>query len=230
MRRADRLFRIVEYLKARKNVVTAVDLARATEVSTRTIYRDIYDLTLSGCPIISEPGVGYILDRNHILSPLTFSVKEIDALMLGTQTVQSWADEDLAKSARSAADKILSVLPVSIRKEFNENCLFAFPTQSKPRLEVDFSLIRKSIRTKNIIKFLYTKEDGKISQRIIKPLGLAFFAPVWLLLGWEEEKQDFRNFRIDRMSKLEITDDKFMPEKGKRLADFIKLSEIKPFL
>ncbi len=222
MRRADRLFRIVEYLKARRQVVTADMLASELEVSTRTIYRDIADLIQSGVPIIGEAGVGYLLDRDYLVRPLMFDVEELDALALGAQMVESWGDRAIAKAARQAIDKIIAVLPETLRNEIQTAALFSLPSRGKRTLAIDFTSLRRAIRTKHRVEFQYTTEEGVESQRRVRPLCLAFFAPVWLLTGWCETRKDFRNFRLDRMQTMQIQDDQFRDEKGRKLEDFQK--------
>lgn len=227
MRRADRLFRIVEYLKTRKRVVRANELAKALEVSQRTIYRDVADLQTSGIPIIGEAGVGYMLDKEHILRPMIFTIEELEALMLGAQMVRSWGDDVLAKSSASAIDKIGSVLPPTLEQEITDSFLFSFPTRERKPTNNLLSECRKVIRSKQKIRFVYTSEDGKSSTRIVRPLCLVFFAPDWLLLAWCEERRDFRNFRLDRIMKLDVLNEKFKNEKGKRLQDYYEMNEEK---
>ncbi len=220
MRRADRLFRIVEYLKARRQVVTADTLASELEVSVRTIYRDIADLGASGVPIIGEAGMGYLLNRDYLVRPLMFDIEELDALALGARMVESWGDRAIAKAARQAMDKITAVLPETLRNEIHSTAIFSLPSRGKRTLEIDFTSLRRVIRTKHIVEFTYTTEDQRVSQRRVRPLCLAFFAPVWLLTAWCETRKDFRNFRLDRMRKMRVTEDPFQDEKGKRLSDF----------
>lgn len=220
MRRADRLFRIVEYLKARRRAVTAADLAAELEVSIRTVYRDMADLTLSGVPILGEAGVGYMLDKDYIVRPLMFDVEELDALMLGAQMVKSWSDPDLAAAASRAVDKIGTVLPPNLHDDMLSAALYAGPSQSRKPITVDFAALRRAIRSRNIVTFDYLRLDEVPSSRRARPLALAFFGPVWLFVSWCEMRQDFRNFRIDRMSNLNVTGDKFTPERGKRLQDY----------
>jgi len=220
MRRADRLFRIVEYLKARRQAVTADTLATELEVSTRTVYRDIVDLCDSGVPIIGEAGVGYVLDRDYTVRPLIFDVEELDALALGAQMVRSWGDREIAKSARRAIDKITAILPERLRAEILQTALFSPPSQAKVPIKVDFTGLRRAIRTHNKVTFQYEALDGRQSKRTVRPLCLVFFGPVWLFTGWCETRQDFRNFRLDRMAKLRINDERFTDEHGKRLIDY----------
>jgi predicted DNA-binding transcriptional regulator YafY len=222
MRRADRLFRIVEYFKARRQAVTADTLAIELEVSVRTVYRDIVDLCSSGVPIIGEAGVGYVLDRDYIVRPLIFDVEELDALALGAQMVRSWGDREIAKSAKRAIDKITAVLPERLRAEILQTALFSPPSKAKVPIKVDFSALRRAIRTHNKVTFQYETIDGKQSKRTVRPLCLAFFGPVWLFTGWCETRQDFRNFRLDRMMRLQIGDERFADEPGKRLIDYLR--------
>ncbi|PCJ01070.1 MAG: DNA-binding transcriptional regulator [Alphaproteobacteria bacterium] len=220
MRRADRLFRIVEYLKARRTVVTAQKLANVLEVSPRTIYRDIADLNASGIPIMGEAGVGYILSKDHKVQPLMFGLEEIDALILGAQMVKNWGDKGLAQAASQAIDKITTVLPESIQKELEQTFLFSMTSKTEVIINIDFTALRRAIRGKNKLDFSYEDEKKSLTSRRVRPLSLAFFSPVWLLLAWCEKRDDFRNFRIDRIQDLTISDDLFKDEKGKRVQDY----------
>ncbi len=220
MRRADRLFRIVEYLKARRTVITAQKLADVLEVSPRTIYRDIADLNASGIPIMGEAGVGYILSKDHKVQPLMFGLEEIDALILGAQMVKSWGDKGLAQAASQAIDKITTVLPESLQAELEQTFLFSMTSSTEVKINIDFTALRRAIRGKNKLDFAYEDEKKARTNRRVRPLCLVFFSPVWLLLAWCEKRDDFRNFRIDRIQDLTISDDLFKDEKGKRVQDY----------
>jgi len=224
MRRADRLFRIVEYLKARRQVVTAEQLAEELEVSTRTIYRDIADLGASGVHIMGEAGVGYSLSRDHTVRPLMFGLEELDALILGASMVKNWGDKELGKSASQAIDKIKSILPENVQREISSTFLFSFASNSEVEINIDFTNLRKAIRTKNKLYFSYEDENGSGTERLVRPLCLCFFGSVWLLLAWCEKRNDFRNFRLDRIIELNILDDKFKDESGKRLDDYCRIN------
>lgn len=219
MRRADRLFRIVEYLKARREAVTAVELAGELEVGTRTIYRDIADLRQSGVPLTGEAGIGYLLSRDYVVRPLVFDVEELEALALGAQMVQSWADPAMAQAARQSLDKITAVLPASLGDSIRQSTAYSFPGRGRQPLQIDFTSLRRAIRTRNIVEFTYVDESGNESQRRLRPLALFFFAPVWLVAGWCELRQGFRNFRLDRFQSMCVLEERFENEKGKTLAD-----------
>ena len=220
MRRADRLFRIVEYLKARRKVVTAQKLSEVLEVSPRTIYRDIADLNASGIPIMGEAGVGYILHQDHKVQPLMFNLEEIDALILGARMVESWGDKGLAEAASQAIDKITTVLPESIQQELEQDFLFSMASKTEVKINIDFTALRRAIRSKNKLDFEYEDESKSRTTRTVRPLCIVFFSPVWLLLAWCEKRDDFRNFRIDRIKNLTISEDLFKDEKGKRVQDY----------
>lgn len=222
MRKADRLFRIVEFLKARRSAVTAEQLAEELEVSVRTIYRDVKDLILSGAPITGEAGTGYVLSRDYILRPLVFDMEEIDALIMGAQFVRTLGDTRLKKAAQQALDKIILALPETLKDYAQNEYLFSFASGARKPINVDFASLRLAIRQRQVITFDYTKETQETTHRTLRPLALAMFDTVWLLVGWCEDKQDFRNFRLDRMDLLSITEQTFKHERGKTLADFQK--------
>lgn len=124
MRRADRLFQIIQLLR-RRHVVTAAYLARELEVSERTVYRDVRDLISSGVPIEGEAGVGYMLRKGFDLPPLMFTDTEIEAMVLGARVVSSWGDAALARAARDALARVESVLPDRLRSRLQDTRLYA---------------------------------------------------------------------------------------------------------
>jgi predicted DNA-binding transcriptional regulator YafY len=221
MRRADRLFRIVEHLKARREVVTAEALATELEIGVRTIYRDVADLRSSGVPIIGEAGIGYLLSRDYLVRPLMFNVEELDALSLGAQMVESWGDAAIARSARRAIDKITAVLPEVLAEDANHAAAYACSSRRKLPIAIDLAALRRAVRSKHVVEICYTDESGRKSRRRIRPLCLVFIAPVWLVAAWCEARKDFREFRVDRVTSMRITDEKFREDKGKTLKDLI---------
>ncbi|MFQ5974127.1 MAG: helix-turn-helix transcriptional regulator, partial [Alphaproteobacteria bacterium] len=175
MRRADRLFQLIQELRGRRGVTTGRDLAEALEVSVRTIYRDVADLMASGVPIEGEPGIGYMLRGGFDLPPLMFDVEEIEALVLGGEIVSRWGDPELATAARRALDKIATVLPDRLRDELLETALFAPPTRAQTPFTVDLAQLRRAIRSRSKIHFSYSDEHGNRTTRAVRPLGLAFY-------------------------------------------------------
>ncbi len=217
MRRADRLYRLVELLRSRSSC-TGAWLAEQLQVSLRTLYRDIQDLSLSGVPIEGEAGVGYRLKHSIDLPPLTFDIDELEALLVGTRMVQTWADPQLARAAQAAMAKIQNVLPAARRREASLARLFApnLPRNRPPWL----AELRRAMRQRDIIDIDYQREDGTPSQRSLWPLGLFFWGQHWTLIGWCELRDDFRHFRVDRILALRLQGAQFADQRGRRLDDF----------
>ena len=208
MRRADRLFQIIQYLQGRK-LVTAKQLAERLEVSERTVYRDVQDLMLSGVPIEGEAGVGYMLRAGFHLPPLMFSPEEMEALITGARLVKSWAGDKLAAAADQAIAKIEHILPPKLKQEIGDTRLFAPGFHSYSRHTVQMDALRTAINKRQVLRIEYLKEDGQASVREVWPLGLFFWGAVWTLAAWCEMRNDYRNFRIDRIQNLREVDRKF---------------------
>lgn len=208
MRRADRLFQIIQYLQGRK-LVTAKQLAERLEVSERTVYRDVQDLMLSGVPIEGEAGVGYMLRAGFHLPPLMFSPEEMEALITGARLVKSWAGDKLAMAADQAIAKIEHILPPKLKQEIGDTRLFAPGFHSYSRHTVQMDALRTAINKRQVLRIEYLKEDGQASAREVWPLGLFFWGAVWTLAAWCELRSDYRNFRIDRIQNLREVDRKF---------------------
>lgn len=220
MRRADRLFQIVQELRRRK-LVTARQLAATLEVSERTVYRDIRDLAASGVPVEGEAGVGYVLQRGYDLPPLMFTEEEIEALVLGARIIESWADPGLAKAASDAVAKVEAVLPERLRDQVSRLPLAAPADHRAAPMSVDAGAIRAALRSRRKLHFHYCNAEGRASERKVRPLALAFYGPVWLLIAWCELRVDFRAFRLDRMERMTLLEEPFAEERGKTLHDFV---------
>jgi len=205
MRRADRLFQLVQLLR-RRRTTTAAELARDLEVSERTVYRDVQDLSLSGVPIEGEAGVGYRLKPGFDLPPLMFTAEELQALRLGAQIVQGWADDALANAATSALSRIENVLPEKLRLESNRQFLFAPSFSITKETKAWIRQLRTAMTARHKVTIGYRKaEDDAIeSTRTVEPLGLYFWGRTWTLGAWCELRQDFRTFRVDRITSLTI--------------------------
>ncbi|MDD5274012.1 MAG: YafY family protein [Methylovulum sp.] len=221
MRRADRLFQIVQILR-NKRLVTAKTLAERLEVSERTIYRDIQDLSLSGVPVEGEAGVGYRLRHTIDIPPIMFTSDEIEALVVGVRMSKTWAGSELGYSAQTALDKITAVIPAGLRHKIEDSKLFSL--RFNPRQDIDsyLDVCRKAIDGKHLLHISYCRADGEYSQRRIRPLGLYFWGSVWTLVGWCELRDDFRNFRLDRIQSLQPENATFADSEGQSLQDFVK--------
>ena len=226
MRRADRLIKIVHYLRRMRQAVTARQIADHFEICQRTVYRDIQDLMNSGVPIYGEAGVGYIIDKQYHLPPVMFDFDELEAISLGVKMVQTWTDERFSQVAESALEKIQAVLPESRLNDMRQLTTHSEASNSKMPCEVSFSDVRECIRLRRKIEFHYTDLSEKTSTRTIRPLSLVFFGPVWLVIGWCELRDDFRNFRLDRMAELVIPGATFKDETGKNLKAYLAQCDI----
>ena len=225
MRRADRLIKITHYLRQRRRAVTAKSIGEAFDICTRTVYRDIQCLIDSNVPIKGEAGVGYIIDKEYYLPPITFDADELESIALGISMVRQWTDNKFSEKAESAFDKIQAVLPTNLQGELQQITTFAVPTQPPKPWTVSFSQLRECIRIRNKIIISYTDEGDRETTRTVRPLALFFFSPVWLLTCWCEKRDDFRNFRLDRIRRLEVCSAFFDSEGDKNLAAYIVKNE-----
>lgn len=220
MRRADRLFRIVQLLRSGR-LQTARNLAEKLQVSHRTIYRDVQDLQLSGVPIEGEAGIGYTLRRDFDIPPLMFDREEITALVLGARMVQAWGGMQLTEAANRALRKIEAVLPVELRENIDEVLLYApgygFSSELRSRLDI----LHIAAQERHIVLLAYSREDGQPSIRRVRPLALYFWGGAWTLASWCELRNDFRSFRVDRMTSMDVLTETFTPRNGQLLTDFL---------
>ena len=220
MRRADRLFRIVQFLRVGR-LITARRLAEKLQVSERTIYRDVRDLQLSGMPIEGEAGIGYLLRQDFDIPPLMFTRSEIEALVLGARMVRAWGGAEQGEAATQALLKIEAVLPPDLRDKVDQTLLYAPNFQVRGELKRNVDVLNAAASDRKFIKFSYTREDGEGSERRVRPLGLYFWGGVWTLASWCEMRKDFRNFRVDRMAELRTLEQPFSPDPKKSLQAFI---------
>jgi predicted DNA-binding transcriptional regulator YafY len=208
-----------------KRLVTARELAGRLEVSERTIYRDIQDLSLSGVPVEGEAGVGYHLRYSLDVPPLMFTAAEIEALVVGARMLKAWGGAELGGSAQSVLDKVHAVIPDELRHHLDGSKLFAPRFGLREDLESTLDECRNAIGRKCYLHLAYQRADGVASEREVKPLGLFFWGNVWTLTGWCELRDGFRNFRLDRIRQLQVLDKTFDELPGQRLADFFAMMQ-----
>lgn len=220
MRRADRLFQIIQYLRSRR-LTTAKWLAERLEVSERTIYRDIQDLMASGVPIDGEAGVGYVLSHHFDIPPIMFTKEEVEALVIAARFSKTWAGSKLAHSAELALAKIEAVMPEDLKAELSKPRVytpsFLVPDATKERLDD----IRTAINSKHIITIEYLSLNEESSVRNLYPLGLFFWGKAWTLASWCELRQDFRSFRVDRINAVKISQNTFRDSSDISLKNFL---------
>lgn len=224
MRRADRLFQIVQFVRGGR-LVTARRLAERLEVSERTIYRDIAHLQASGVPIEGEAGVGYVLRQGFDLPPLMFTRDEIVALVAGARLIRAWGGAGMAGAAEEALIKIGAVLPEAERRRADEVQIHAMAPEMTDAVRARIDEIERAVDRRSRIAMTYRDVDGRATDRIVRPLGLWFWGKVWTLVGWCELRDDFRMFRLDRIDGIAPSGSPFRPERGKTLADFYRRME-----
>jgi predicted DNA-binding transcriptional regulator YafY len=220
MRRADRLFQIVQLLRRRRTVTTAAHLARKLEVSERTVYRDIRDLILAGTPIDGEAGVGYRLRPGYDLPPLMFDREEIQALVLGARIVRRFGDPALARASDSILNKVAAVLPKDLEPLLTDTPLFVPTTIGGSRSADGLAVAREALVAQRRIHMRYDNGRGQITERNVRPLGLFFWGRTWTLAAWCELRVGFRNFRLDRVASATVLD-RFENEPGRTLRDLL---------
>jgi predicted DNA-binding transcriptional regulator YafY len=224
MRRADRLFQIVQLVRGRR-LTTAAFLAQRLEVSERTVYRDVADLQHQGVPIEGEAGVGYRLGKGFELPPLMFTPDEARALVASVRMAQVWQDPALAQASQVALGKILSVLPASARLAAQSMAIYAPPVGLEPAVQATLQTLREAVQAHRKVRVDYRDAKDAVSQRTLWPLGCFYWGSVWTLAAWCETRNAFRSFRLDRMDALQPVDGpggRFGEEAGKTLADYLR--------
>jgi predicted DNA-binding transcriptional regulator YafY len=227
MRRADRLFRITQELRSDR-WLSARKLAELLEVSKRTIYRDIQDLSGSGIPIIAEAGMGYRLMKGFRLPPLMFTEEELEALLLGVRMVGVWSDPTLANAAERAVERIEAVLPERLASELTRHTMMVPPFGPEAEVSDALHLLRQAVRHQSKVKFNYQRADDEKSVRTVWPLGLAYWGRTWTLIAWCELRDKFRNFRLDRMNNIVESGETFTLQPGQTLEDFLAIYAYMP--
>ena len=221
MRRADRLFQLVQLVRGRR-LTTAAFLAQRLEVSERTVYRDVADLQHQGVPIEGEAGVGYRLGAGFELPPLMFTQNEASALVAAARVAQSWVDPALARDIETGLGKILSVLPPAARVSAEALALYAPAMGLDDAIRAQLQPLREAVQARQKLRLSYRDASGDASDRTVRPLGCFYWGKVWTLSTWCELRNDFRGFRVDRMVTVATLDERFRDEPGKTLADMLR--------
>lgn len=212
MRRADRLFQIIQILRRTRRPVTADAIAQELETSKRTVYRDIADLIGQRAPIRGEAGVGYILEDGFDLPPLMLTPDEVEAAVLGAQMVAARGDPALKRAAEDLIAKIAAVIPETLRPLALEPATRALPNWHAKPDNLDMAEVRRAIRAGRKIALTYRDEHERETRRTVWPFAIGYYETSRLLVTWCELRQAFRSFRTDRVSAAEFTDERY-PER-----------------
>lgn len=222
MRRADRLFQIVQFIRGRR-LTTAAHLAERLEISQRSVYRDIAALQAQGVPIEGEAGVGYRMRRGFDLPPLMFDTAEAQALVACVRIAQARIDTGLARRAEDALAKILTVLPSAERAAAESLAVYAPSAGPDAETRDRLQQLRHATEGKNRLRLDYLDLKDEATLRVVRPLGCFYWGNVWTLAAWCETRQDFRNFRVDRIRAIETLAERFRDEPGKTLPDLLRI-------
>ncbi len=228
MRRADRLFDIIQSLRVASQPVTAAALAERFEVAVRTIYRDIAALQASRVPIDGAPGLGYMLRRGFDLPPLMFTIDEIDAIAVGVRFLRRVRDPKLQQAADRVLEKVTAIIPGGLRAHLAAAPFYVSEGDVRAPTALDPARLRDAIRETRKMAIAYADELGRQTQRTIWPIAVAYYVDVTLIGAWCELRGDFRNFRLDRISAAEVLDERFPADRGELMTKWLALRKERP--
>ncbi|WP_105169849.1 helix-turn-helix transcriptional regulator [Pseudoalteromonas sp. T1lg23B] len=226
MHKSERLFQLVNLLKGRRLAITAKQLSERFDVSERTIYRDIESLQSSGLPIYGEAGVGYII-HDHPLPPMMFSLDELTALLLGSKMVSAWTDPTLSGHAKAAMEKIEAVLPTQLKQQSEQSPYLVASFNHGEQQQTFSALLREAINANYCVNLQYQDANDAQSVRIIEPLGMVYWGGKWTLVAHCQLRNDYREFRLDRMLDLSATTTPFVTSTRKNLEHYVALVRAK---
>ena len=225
MRRADRLFDIIQRLRTARGPMTAAALAEELEVTVRTVYRDVATLQARRVPIEGAAGVGYMLRRGFDLPPLMFTIEEIEAIAVGARLVSRTGDPGLQDAAASVLSKVTVVLPERLREQLAAVPFFVSASGAPVAERVDLAEVRQAIRDERKLWIAYADEKGDCSERVIWPIAVAYYVQATLLGAWCELRRDYRHFRADRISALTVLDERYPSDNGRLMAEWLALRQ-----
>jgi len=214
MRRADRLFQIIQILRRTGRPLTAEAIAGELETSKRTVYRDIAALMSQRVPIRGEAGTGYVLEGGFDLPPLMLTVEEIEAAVLGAQWVASRADPTLARAAQDLIAKITAAVPERMRI-YTADPVSGAPASARQIPDaIDMVQVRAAIHSGRKITLVYKDEQGRETARTVWPIVVGYMDTVRIIGAWCELRRAFRSFRTDRVAEATFLDARYPERPG----------------
>lgn len=223
MNRIDRLQAILIHLQSKK-VVTAQEIANRFEISTRTVYRDIRALEEAGVPIGAEAGIGYFLADSYHLPPVMLTANEATALLYGAKLTEQMGGEINRKEVESAFFKIKSVLR-DTEKEHIEILSNQISVLNMAKLKQEKSefldTVQKALVSKKEVEIeYYANRNDSSTTRKIKPIGICYYGYFWHVIAFCTLRNAYRDFRVDRIQKAQLTDSSYNSNTLKTLAEF----------
>ncbi|GCC51406.1 YafY family transcriptional regulator [Chryseotalea sanaruensis] len=213
MNRIDRLTAILIHLQS-KRVVKSEELADRFSISQRTVYRDVKALMEAGVPIGSEAGKGYFIVDGYHLPPVMFTQDEASAMMLAGKLVEKLTDKSVQTSFDSALHKIKAVLHES-EKDHLESLQNLVQVLERPRNEEQpsgnfpdnfLTTIQRAVVKKQVLVIEYTNNKQELTSRELEPIGIFYYSSAWHLIAWCRLRNDYRDFRADRIRSLVNTE------------------------
>ena len=216
MRKADRLFEIIQILRRSKKPVTADAMAAELETSKRSVYRDIAALLAQRVPIRGEAGIGYVLDKGLDMPPLMLTTDEIEAAVLGVQWVISRGDPKLVRAAQDLLAKIEASVPERLRPCIDDPAHRVVPAWDRADEAIDLGMVRGAINGSRKMLLDYRDVEGRPSKRVIWPILPGDYETTGIICAWCEARKDFRSLRSDRVLSASVLDARF-PERPSAL-------------
>ena len=226
MNRIDRLTGMILLLQSQR-LITAEQVAAHFEISVRTVYRDFSALGEAGVPIVAEAGVGYSLMRGYHMPPVMFTEDEAAALFMSGEVTEQIADESLKQSLRSALLKVKSVMPEERKDYLNRlknrvGVWFRRGGAVADKRDTLMPVQDAIVRRRCLILRYNAANRGKITTRVVEPLGVVFYSREWHLIAYCRLRKDFRDFRLDRLADWEILDECYDGHAGFSVKDFLQ--------
>jgi predicted DNA-binding transcriptional regulator YafY len=228
MRRADRLFDIIQSLRTGPGPVTAAMLADRLEVTPRTIYRDIAALQASRVPIEGAAGLGYVLRRGFDLPPLMFTAEEADAIAIGVRLLRRLRDPKLQAAAENVLGKLAAIVPEPLQGHLVAAPVYVSDGSAPAAIGVDLAELRGAIHEARKVAISYRDEDGHDTARTIWPIAMAYYVDVTVIGAWCELRNDFRHFRVDRIIGAKSLDEHFPADRRKLMDEWLALKRERP--
>lgn len=226
MNRIDRLHAILTHLQSKKRV-TAQEIADRFNISLRTVYRDVKALDESGVPVIGEAGSGYTIMEGYRLPPVMFTQEEAAALLLGGKLAAHMTDASVKKHFETALFKIKAVLRTTDKEQMDiladhiEIIRSRIPDEDAPSQHL--TALQKAIADKRTIFILYhSNYNEAVSERVVEPIGLCHYNANWHLIGWCRLRNDYRDFRVSRIKRLQLKEEQFDISVHPSLKDYIE--------
>jgi predicted DNA-binding transcriptional regulator YafY len=213
LKKFDRVIAILIQLQSKK-IITANELAKRFQVSTRTVYRDIHTLQMAGVPIMGETGTGYSILESYKVAPTAFTYEEISSLVTAQKMMEFFSDENQRQSYASLVMKVRSLLRWEEKiyaVALEQNISFSGgQIKINDKIPNVLSIIFESIAKKRCSHISYKKADAVLAEiRKIEVVGMFFESNFWYLYAFCHLRKDYRQFRCDRIFSISLLDEAF---------------------